>query len=121
MDIGDPDVRSRLLTEGPVGEWVTLPGTHTVLMSDYIRFDPGGTGEIHSDSVLGGEITEQFTWSMTGPGRLSCTVVDTEPEPEVVGFAFEQQRSDIGAFWVMRDPDFDGFWRFALPVAPRQR
>lgn len=124
VDLRDARVRRRLLTEGPVGEWETLPGTHTALMYDVVRFAPDGTGETRSDSVLGGEIAEHFTWSVVRPGLLACVVVDTSSDPDPdetqkVGFQFAEQHSDVGTFWVMRDPDWDGFWNLALPVVPR--
>jgi hypothetical protein len=132
VDLRDARVRRRMLTEGPVGEWVTLPGTHTALMYDVIRFAPDGTGETCSDSMLGGETVEHFTWSVARPGLLACVVTDAtwmpepgmddEPEPDEaqkVGFQFEEQHSDVGTFWVMRDSDGDGFWNLAFPVVPR--
>jgi hypothetical protein len=128
VDLHDPHVRRRLLSEGPVGEWETLPGTHTALMYDLIRFDPDGTGETFSDSVLGGETVERFAWSIIRPGLLACVVIDTSPETasepddtERIGFQFAQQHTDVGTFWVMRDPDWDGFWNFTLPLVPRPR
>ena len=92
-----------MLTEGPVGEWATLPGTHTALMYDVIRFAPDGTGETRSDSTLGGETVEHFTWSVARPGLLTCVMTDATwmPEPglddhpdpdetQKVGFQFEE-------------------------------
>jgi hypothetical protein len=132
VDLRDARVRRRMLTEGPVGEWVTLPGTHTALIYDVIRFAPDGTGEIRGDSTLGGETVEHFTWSVARPGLLTCVVTDAtwmpapdmddDPEPDEtqkVGFQFEEQHSDVGTFWVMCDSDRDGFWNLAFPVVPR--
>lgn len=123
MDLSHEHVRRRMLTEGPVGEWNTLPGTHTALMYDFVRFAPDGTGETYRDSLLGGETFEHFTWSVVAPGHLVCVVVEDseeEAEPENVGFRFEEQNSDVGTFWVMRDPDWDGFWNFVQAVVPRR-
>ncbi|WP_433796735.1 hypothetical protein [Actinoplanes sp. CA-252034] len=117
MDLTDAEVRRRLLAAGPVGDWETLPGTHTALMFDTVRFAADGTGETRSDSMLGGEIVERFTWSVVGPGLLTCTADD---EVETVGVRFEQRHSDVGVFWVMCDPGGEGFWHLALPLVPRR-
>ncbi|WP_033344033.1 hypothetical protein [Catenuloplanes japonicus] len=130
LDLSDPGVRHRLLAEGPVGAWETFPGTHTALMYDLVRFGPDGTGEIRSESVLGGESFANFTWSVRRSGLLACIVTeasylpetddDTEPdEVETVGFEFAQRHSDLGTFWVMRDPRTDGFWNLGFPLSPR--
>ena len=132
VDLRDARVRRRMLTEGPVGVWETLPGTHTALMYDVIRFAPDGTGETCSDSVLGGETVAHFTWSVVRPGLLTCVVTDATwmpepggddyPEPDEtqrVDFQFEERHTDVGTFWVMREPDRDGFWDLAFPLVPR--
>jgi hypothetical protein len=132
VDLRDARVRLRMLTDGPVGDWVTVHGTHTVLMYDVIRFAPDGTGETRSDSILGGPTLEHFTWSVARPGLLTCFVLDATwmPEPgsdddlesdetQNVGFQFEEHHTDVGTFWVMREPDRDGFWNLAFPLVPR--
>jgi hypothetical protein len=129
-DLCDERVRRRMLAEGPVGEWETLPGTHTTLMDDVIRFAVDGTGESRSRSIVHGETVQRFTWSVARPGLLACIVVDPPPQPDAagdpeppetlfVGFRFEERHGDIGSSWVMCDPVREGFWNLVLPVVPR--
>ncbi|MEU4161735.1 hypothetical protein [Actinoplanes sp. NPDC026670] len=118
-------MRDRLLAEGPVGEWVSMPSTATALMSDLIRFAADGTGQSYSSSLLGGEQVKRFTWKPAGSGMLERierdTVAPGDAEVEMVGFRFAEQHSDIGSFWVMCDPGGDGFWDLVWPVVPQSR
>jgi hypothetical protein len=46
MNLADESVRDRVFANGPVGGWHTVPGTHSVLYRESIRFDVDGTGRM---------------------------------------------------------------------------
>jgi hypothetical protein len=118
--------RERLLREGPVGQWQTSSGTHTALIDDSIEFAADGAGVLVLNSVLHGLEKLQFKWRLDSPGRLSvCLVEEDATAPPQAGdwqsltFFFEEQDSDVGRFWVMREKGQTGFWSLTLPLVPR--
>jgi hypothetical protein len=129
MNLADERVRERLALNGPLGAWKTLPGTHSLLFDDSIRFDADGGGEMCLRSALGGELRLRFRWRSEAYGVLGCQVQYDDPvlsdsgEPEEdewshIPFFFEQHASDTGSYWVMRQRERDGFWELMLPLVP---
>jgi hypothetical protein len=129
MNLADERVRERLAENGPVGRWKTMPGTHTLLFDDSIRFDADGSGEMRLASAFGGTEELRFRWRSQGHGTLACHVIydepvlsdDGTPEPvdwSRIAFCFEQHASDTGSYWVMRQRGTQGFWELMLPIVP---
>jgi hypothetical protein len=128
MNLADATVRHFVLTSGPLGTWRTVPGTHTVLYRESIQFDADGSGRMQSGS-LSGTTTQPFLWRSAGHGMVECQPVDDkrevgEPEePEEndwlrIAFVIEQQATDVGEFWVLRETNSDGFWDLMTPLVP---
>lgn len=129
MNLDDERVRERLLVNGPVGTWKTLPGSHLLLFADTIRFDADGSGELCLHSALRGEQRLRLRWAVAGYGKIACQVIYDDPltgpdgaieedDWSHIAFVFERQTSDSGNYWVMKQPGRDGFWELALPVVP---
>ena len=128
MNLTDESVRDRVLANGPVGGWRTVPGTHSVLYRESIQFDVDGTGRMQSGG-LSGTTTQPFLWRSAGHGVVECQPLDDKPEvsepdePEEndwlrIAFVIEQQATDAGEFWVLRESDSDGFWDLMTPLVP---
>jgi hypothetical protein len=133
MNLADESVRDRVLVSGPVGGWHTVPGTHSVLYRESIRFDVDGTGRMQSGG-LSGTTTQRFLWRSAGHGLVECQPLDDTPEVSEPGqseesgseendwlriaFVIEQQATDAGEFWVLRETDSDGFWDLMTPLVP---
>jgi hypothetical protein len=127
MNLADESVRDRVLANGPVGGWHTVPGTHSVLYRESIQFDVDGTGRMQSGG-LSGTTTQPFLWRSAGHGMVECQPLDDkrevgEPEPEEndwlrIAFVIEQQATDVGEFWVLRETNSDGFWDLMTPLVP---
>jgi hypothetical protein len=128
MNLADESVRHRLLASGPVGVWRTVPGTHSVLYRESIQFDADGTGSMQIGG-LSGTTTQTFLWRSAGHGMVECQPLDDKPEPSESGeseendwlriaFVIEQQATDAGEFWVLRETDSDGFWDLMTPLVP---
>jgi hypothetical protein len=133
MNLADERVRERLALNGPVGLWKTMPGSHTRLFDESIRFDADGSGEMNLRSALGGAQRLRFRWHCERYATVACQPVDDEPtpmpmptpagEPEPadwfrIAFCFEQSASDVGSHWVMRERDTEGFWELMTPLVP---
>jgi hypothetical protein len=129
MNLADESVRHRVRTSGPLGAWRTVPGTHTVLYRETIQFDADGTGRMQSGSNLSGTITQAFRWRSAGHAVVECQPIDETPEagetgaPEAndwyrITFVIEQQATDVGEFWVLREANSDGFWDLMTPLVP---
>jgi hypothetical protein len=129
MNLADETVRNRVLASGPVGGWRTVPGTHSVLYQESIRFNADGTGRMQSGG-LSGTTTQPFLWRSAGHGVVECQPLDDD-EPEAgetgasddngwprIAFVIEQKATDAGEFWVLRETDLDGFWDLMTPVVP---
>ena len=128
MNLTDESVRDRVLANGPVGGWRTVPGTHSVLYRESIQFDVDGTGRMQSGG-LSGTTTQPFLWRSADHGVVECQPLDDKPEvsepdePEEndwlrIAFVIEQQATDAGEFWVLRESDSDGFWDLMTPLVP---
>ena len=133
MNLADECVRDRVLASGPVGGWHTVPGTHSVLYRESIRFDVDGTGRMQSGG-LSGTTTQRFLWRSAGHGLVECQPLDDTPEVSEPGqseesgseendwlriaFVIEQQATDAGEFWVLRETNADGFWDLMTPLVP---
>ena len=128
MNLTDESVRDRVLANGPVGGWRTVPGTHSVLYRESIQFDVDGTGRMQSGG-LSGTITQPFLWRSADHGVVECQPLDDKPEvsepdePEEndwlrISFVIEQQATDAGEFWVLRESNSDGFWDLMTPLVP---
>ncbi len=129
MNLADEALRHRLLSNGPVGRWQTMPGTHTHLGVDVIEFRDDGRGEMNMSSVMIGKETLAFLWRSVEPGVVECQIVYEVPELDDVGqpeandwsrlpFAFEQQHSDTGTYWVLKQSNATGFWELNTPLIP---
>jgi hypothetical protein len=128
MNLADESVRSRVLANGPVGGWHTVPGTHSVLYRESIQFDADGTGRMQSGG-LSGTTTQPFLWRSAGHGVVECQPIYDTPEiseagePEAsdwlrIAFMIEQRATDVGEFWVLRETNSDGFWDLMTPLVP---
>ena len=128
MNLTDESVRDRVLANGPVGGWRTVPGTHSVLYRESIQFDVDGTGRMQSGG-LSGTTTQPFLWRSADHGVVECQPLDDKPEvsepdePEEndwlrIAFVIEQQATDAGEFWVLRESNSDGFWDLMTPLVP---
>jgi hypothetical protein len=129
MNLADELLRHRLLTNGPVGLWRTMPGSHTQLFDDLIDFRQDGSGEMRTRSAMHGTHTLRFVWRVAGHGVVECQPVYDVPEmddhgqPEAADwfrlvFAFEQSSSDVGSHWVLKERDAPGFWELNAPLVP---
>jgi hypothetical protein len=127
--LSDEAVREQLSVEGPIGDWRLMPGTHTQLLDDSIRFDADGSGEMRLSSTLHGEERMRFRWRAEGRGVLAYQMIDDDPgfpnagereddEWSHISFSFERRNSDTGSYWVMLEPGQKGFWDLSLPVVP---
>jgi hypothetical protein len=122
MNLADESVRHGVLASGPVGVWRTVPGTHSALYRETIQFDADGTGRMQSGS-LSGTSTQPFRWRTAGHGVVECQPIYEPGELEESGwlhiaFVIEQQATDVGEFWVLREADADGFWDLMTPLVP---
>jgi hypothetical protein len=129
MDLADERLRHRIMTNGPVGPWCTLPGTHTQLFDEAIHFHEDGTGELRTASVMHGARALRFAWRVVGYGVLECQPTYDAPEigadgePEALDrfrlpFVIEQQNTDTGSHWVLREDNAQGFWEMTAPLVP---
>jgi hypothetical protein len=129
MNLADEVLRHRLLTNGPLGLWRTMPGSHTQLFDDLIDFRPDGSGEMRTSSAMHGASTLRFVWRVAGYGVVECQPVYDTPElddqgqPEVADwfklpFGFEQSSSDAGVHWVLKERGAPGFWELNAPLVP---
>ena len=129
MNLADELVRHHLLSNGPVGRWRTLPGSHTQLFDEAIVFEPDGRGELGTRSVMRGDERLRFMWRVSGYGLIDCQPVyeqpelDADGEPEVadwfrIAFVIERQRSDAGEHWVLKERHAPGFWELTAPLVP---
>ena len=128
MNLADESVRHGVLASCPVGVWRTVPGTHSVLYRESIQFDADGTGRMQIGG-LSGTITQPFLWRSAGHGVVECQPLDDKPEGGEPGeteendwlriaFVIEQQATDVGEFWVLRETNWDGFWELMTPLVP---
>jgi hypothetical protein len=128
MNLADETVRHCVLTSGPVGPWRTVPGTHSVLYRESIQFDADGSGRMQSGG-LSGTTTQPFLWRSAGHGMVECQPLadkreGSEPEESEengwlrIAFVIEQQATDVGEFWVLRETNSDGFWDLMTPLVP---
>jgi hypothetical protein len=121
MNLADESGRHRILTSGPLGAWRTVPGTHSALYRESIQFDANGTGRMQSGSSLSGTITQPFHWRSAGHGVVECQPIYEAPEARDwfrITFVIEQQATDVGEFWVLREANSDGFWDLMTPLVP---
>ena len=123
-DLDDPVVRARIVTEGPIGHWRTVPGTQPATESDSIEFDCDGSGRLHSWSMVHGPQTESFSWRMVESGVLAL-----RPDPAPVGeawqrrpFRLERRSGDPRlydeVYWALRETTGSGFWWLRGPIVP---
>ena len=128
MNLADESVRNRLLASGPLGAWRTVPGTHSVLYRETIQFDADGTGHMQSGG-LNGATRRPFRWRSTGHAVVECQPIYETPEAGEIGapeesdwfritFVIEQQTTDVGEFWVLREANSNGFWDLMTPLVP---
>jgi hypothetical protein len=129
MNLADEAVRAHLLTNGPLGRWQTVPGTHTQLSNESFEFREDGTGELHTSSLMHGDEVWRFSWRMFDHGVVECQLVyetlevDDTGQPEEsdwsrLPFVFEQQCTDSGWYWVLKQPNRSGFWDSNFPMVP---
>ncbi|MEY4561627.1 MAG: hypothetical protein RLZZ618_904 [Pseudomonadota bacterium] len=129
MNLADEHWRHAILTHGPRGMWRTVPGTHTQLFDEAIRFDTDGSGEMRQRSVMSGETALKFSWRATAYGVIECQPVcdtpsfDDDGEPEAsdwfrIRFEFRELTTDAGTSWVLQERDADGFWELTAPLVP---
>jgi len=78
MNLADESVRDRVLANGPVGGWHTVPGTHSVLYRESIQFDVDGTGRMQSG---GHERNDHaaIPVAQAGHGVVECQPLDDKP------------------------------------------
>ena len=117
-ELDDPAVRARIVAEGPIGHWQTVPGTHRSLADDAIHFDADGAGRLHSWSLTHGPQTESFSWRLEEPGVLALRPEPAEDDEawQRVPFTIERHSTDIGSFWTMREATGPGFWWLLGPL-----
>jgi hypothetical protein len=129
LKLADAEVRERLLSNGPLGQWRTIGGSHTLLSDDSIRFEADGSGEMCLRSLMLGEVRRRFRWRSEAHGVIACQPLPGEPETSEAGdteaqdwyrieYLFERDSSDTGTYWVMRERATKGFWDLVLPVVP---
>ncbi|HSW23397.1 MAG TPA: hypothetical protein VLJ62_11565 [Burkholderiaceae bacterium] len=129
MNLADERWRQLVLMHGPLGRWRTLPGSHTNLFEEFIEFRVDGSGELYTHSVLRGGDALRFTWRLVNPGVVECQPIYDIPEigddgePEAADwfklpYVIEEQASDAGSHWVLRERDAAGFWELSAPLVP---
>jgi hypothetical protein len=129
MNLADDVLRHRLLTNGPLGLWRTMPGSHTQLFDEFIDFRPDGSGDMHTSSAMHGAHRLRFVWRAVAYGVVECQPVydvpelDNQGQPEVADwfrlpFALEQHSSDNGTHWVLKERNAPGFWELNAPLVP---
>lgn len=129
MDLSDKHWRDHIMTNGPVGAWCALPGSHTQLFDEAIDFGVEGRGELRTHSPMRGAESLAFIWRVGGYGVVECQPVYASPEIGDDGqanaadwfrlpFVIELQRTDAGTFWALRERGAQGFWELAAPLVP---
>ena len=129
MNLADESCRLSVLADGPVGAWRTVPGTHTVLADESIRFNRDGTGAWRCHSFLSGSMVRPFVWRVAGHGVVECQPVYAMPETDAAGkfedsdwfrlsLVIEPHATDTGTCWVLRERNSGGFWELAAPLVP---
>jgi hypothetical protein len=129
LNLDDENQRHRVLTDGPVGRWCGLPGTHTALFGGQIHFDASGEGQLVSSSLMDGEQKLRFLWRMSATGVIECQPLhdapllndDGRPESDDwhrIHFTIERVASDTEQHWVLREINHDGFWELQMPLVP---
>jgi hypothetical protein len=129
MNLADETLRDRILADGPVGAWRTVPGTHTVLADESILFNRDGTGAWRCRSFLSGNTVQSFVWRVAGHGVVECQPVYEAPQTDAAGspeasdwfrlaLVIEPHATDTGTCWVLRERNSDGFWELAAPLVP---
>ena len=114
MDLSDEHWRDHIMTNGPVGAWCALPGSHTQLFDEAIDFGVEGRGELRTHSPMRGAESLAFIWRVGGYGVVECQPVYASPEIGDDGqanaadwfrlpFVIELQRTDAGTFWALRE------------------
>jgi hypothetical protein len=130
MNLADEAERNHLRTKGPLGRWQTVPGTHTQLSNECFNFREDGTGEMNTSSMMHGDEVRRFLWRMLDHGVVECQLVYDTPEVDDNGqpeesdwlrlpFVFEQQSTDSGLYWVLKQPNHSGFWDSNFPIVPK--
>jgi hypothetical protein len=130
MDLSDERWRHRVLTNGPRGCWVTVPGSHTQLFDERICFDDDGMGRLDTHSVLRGHESLRFRWRMAEYAVVECQPVydaaalgdDGEPESSDwfrIAFSVEPRSTDAGTHWALREKGTEGFWELTAPLIPQ--
>jgi hypothetical protein len=122
MNLANEWVRQGVLASGPVGMWRTVPGTHSALYRETIQFDADGTGRMQCGG-LSGTSTQPFRWRTAGHGVVECQPIYEIGKSEESGwlriaFVIEQQATDAGEFWVLRETNSDGFRDLMTPLVP---
>jgi hypothetical protein len=131
MNLADDRWRQLVLMHGPLGRWRTLPGSHTNLFDEFIEFRADGSGELHTSSVLRGAEALRFNWRLLDPGVIECQPIYDTPELGDDGeleaadwfrlpLVIEQQRSDAGMHWVLKERGAPGFWELSAPIVPME-
>jgi hypothetical protein len=129
MDLSDERCRHDILTNGPRGQWRTLPGSHTQLFDEAINFHGDGTGELRTNSVMHGPEALRFSWRVVAYGVLECKPIYDELETGADGepvaadwfrltFVIERQSTDAGSYWVLKERNTPGFWELTAPLVP---
>jgi hypothetical protein len=130
LNLADEHVRHRVLSNGPVGAWRTLPGSHTEVIDDGIVFRADGSGEMRTHSALAGDSTQRFLWRVGGAWAVvECQPIYDTPElgpdglPEAADWfrlALEvvPQATDAGEFWALKERGTAGLWWLLAPVVP---
>lgn len=129
MNLADEHWHHAILTNGPRGQWRTVPGSHTQIFDETIRFDSDGTGEMLLRSVMSGDTSLKFAWRAIAYGVIECQPIydtpefDDDGEPEAadwfrIRFEIRQHATDAGTHWVLQELDAPGFWELTAPLVP---
>jgi hypothetical protein len=74
----------------------------------------------------------RFEWRVVGHGVLECRPIYSAPETGADGepeeadwfrlpLVIEQQSTDTGSYWVLREDNAQGFWELTAPLVPDRR
>jgi hypothetical protein len=129
LNLDNENQRHRVLTDGPVGRWCVLSGTHTALFDGQINFDVSGVGQLVSSNLMDGERRTSFIWRIVTFGVIECQpqhdapLLDDNGQPEIddwhrIRFTVERVASDTEQHWALREINHDGFWELQMPLIP---
>jgi hypothetical protein len=129
MNLENKLFRHAVMTNGPLGCWCAVPGTHLALMDASISFHSDGSGNMTITSRMGGESSLDFRWRMATYGAVQCLPVFDPPEmgpdglPEEgdwlnLPMVIEPCTTDTGTYWALHELGRQGFWGILSPLVP---